>query len=86
MVTAGSPLGLDAVQKNLLKPRVRHPGVPWLTVFDTNDVVALGHPLRPTWGDPLTDVEVENGAEPHSISRYLEHAEVAGPIGSEMSS
>lgn len=47
-------------------------------------VVALGKPLRQSWGDPLTDVEVENGADSHSISRYLAHPEVAGPIGAAM--
>lgn len=85
-VTAGSPLGLEAVQKNLLSPGAQHPGVPWLTAFDENDIVALGHPLRRSWGDPLTDVEVENGGEPHSISRYLEHAQVADPIGASVAS
>ncbi len=79
-VTTGSPLGLEAVQRNLLEPGCAHPGVPWLCAFDTNDVVALGSPLRPSWGDPLTDVEVENGNDPHSISKYLAHPEVAGPI------
>lgn len=80
-VTTGSPLGLEAVQRNLRTPGCVHPGTPWLSAYDVNDVVALGNPLRPAWGDPLTDVEVENEHEPHSISRYLAHAEVAGPIG-----
>ena len=84
-VTTGSPLGLDAVQKNLLEPGAKHPGVPWLAAFDENDVVALGHPLQGAWGDPLTDVEVENGPEPHSISRYLAHAPVAEAIGAAVS-
>lgn len=84
-VTTGSPLGLEAVQRNLLNPGRRHPGLPWLTAFDINDVVALGHPLRRSWGDPLRDVEVENDNDPHSISRYLSHARVAGPIGAEAS-
>lgn len=80
-VTAGSPLGLDAVQKNLLTPGPHNPGVNWLTAYDVHDIVALGHPLRPTWGSPLQDIEVDNGASPHSIERYLGHAEVAGAIG-----
>jgi len=80
-VTAGSPLGLDAVQRNLLDKGRHNPGVPWLTCYDVNDVVALGHPLRPTWGDPLQDVEVQNGDSPHSIERYLGHPEVAAAIG-----
>jgi hypothetical protein len=39
--------------------------------------VALGHPLRPTWGDPLMDVQVENDDAPHSIERYLSHTQIA---------
>jgi hypothetical protein len=80
-VTAGSPLGLDAVQKNLLTHGARNPGVPWLSAFDVHDIVALGHPLLPAWGPPLRDVGVDNGDNPHSIERYLNHPEVAGPIG-----
>lgn len=84
-VTTGSPLGLDAVQRNLLQPGCRHPGTPWTSAYDVQDVVALGHPLRPAWGTPLQDVEVSNRSDPHSVSRYLAHAEVAGPVGVEMS-
>jgi hypothetical protein len=80
-VTAGSPLGLDAVQKNLLTHGARNPGVPWLSAFDVHDIVALGHPLLPAWGPPLRDVGVDNGDNPHSIERYLNHPEVAGPLG-----
>ena len=80
-VTAGSPLGLDAVQKNLLTKGTVNPGVPWLTCWDVNDVVAIGHPLRPTWKDPLQEVEVENSDAPHSIERYLGHPQVARVIG-----
>ena len=83
-VTAGSPLGLDAVQKNLLTRGARHPGVPWVSAYDVHDIVALGHPLLPAWGPPLRDVEVDNGDSPHSIERYLGHPEVAGPIGREI--
>ena len=80
-VTAGSPLALEAVQRNLRTPGRTNPGVPWVSAYDVNDVVALGHPFRPIWGDPLTDVQVENADQPHSISRYLAHPEVADPIG-----
>jgi hypothetical protein len=80
-ITAGSPLGMDAVQRNLNTEGTVNPGVPWFSAYDVNDIVALGHPLRVTWKSPLTDVEVENGQEPHSITKYLAHGEVAGPIG-----
>lgn len=84
-VCAGSPLGLDAVQKNLKTKGAVNPGVPWLSAYDVNDIVALGNPLHRTWGSPLTDVEVENGQEPHSITKYLGHPEVAGQISDALS-
>ncbi|RSN64386.1 hypothetical protein [Actinomadura sp. WAC 06369] len=82
-ITAGSPLGLEAVQRNMRPPGARHPGpaVPWFSAYDVRDVVALGHPLRPAYGEPLTDIRVENGDAPHLIERYLAHADVARPIG-----
>jgi hypothetical protein len=77
-VTLGSPLGLPAVYRNLLCKGPVHPaGVSWQTGYDVNDVVALGHPLRPIYHDPLIDAAVENGDAPHSIDRYLSHPEVA---------
>jgi hypothetical protein len=77
-VTLGSPLGLPTVQRNLKAKGPHHPeNIDWLTAYDTNDVVALGHPLRPTWGEPLADKQVENGDAPHSIERYLGHSDVA---------
>lgn len=79
-VTAGSPLGLDAVVRNLPTEERKHPGIPWLTTFDVNDVVATGHPLTPRWGQPLTEIEVDNKQEPHAIERYLAHPQVAGGI------
>lgn len=79
-ITAGSPLGLDAIKKNLHTPGAANPDVDWLTAYDVNDIVALGHPLKPTWGPPLLDIEVDNGEPPHSIESYLRHREVAGPI------
>ena len=80
-ITAGSPLGLDAVEKNLLTQGARNPGVSWVSAYDVHDIVALGHPLLPSWGPPLVDVKVDNADSPHSIERYLTHPEVAGPIG-----
>lgn len=76
-LTCGSPLGLPAVQRNLQTRPFRNPGVDWLSAYDVRDVVALGHPLRPSWKDPLADLAVDNGDAPHSIERYLAHREVA---------
>ncbi len=75
-VTAGTPLGLTAVQRNLLTKGTVKPDVRWLNCWDVNDIVAIGHPLRPAWGD-LKEIEVENADKPHSIERYLSHAAVA---------
>ncbi|MFJ7593510.1 hypothetical protein ACIQZO_40325 [Streptomyces sp. NPDC097617] len=84
-VTAGSPLGLEAVQNNLLSEGTIHPRVPrWVSTYDVNDIVALGHPLQATWGEPLKDIEVDNGDAPHSIARYLGHREVAWHIGESL--
>ncbi|MBF8185811.1 hypothetical protein ITP53_08660 [Nonomuraea sp. K274] len=80
-VTAGSPLGLPTIQRNLLARGTIHPGVAWLTAYDVNDIVALGHPLERAWGVPLDQVEVENLDAPHAIDRYLSHRTVAAPIG-----
>jgi hypothetical protein len=80
-VTAGSPLGMPTIQRNLLAKGTRHPGVDWLTTYDVNDIVALGHPLERAWGTPLDQVEVDNRDEPHAIERYLAHRQVAAPIG-----
>lgn len=84
-VTAGSPLGIDAVRRNLLPGGGDNPGLTWVSTYDVNDIVALGHPLAPKWGSPaVVDVEVENDAEPHSIARYLAHADVADHIGTAL--
>ncbi|MGN9837318.1 hypothetical protein ACTMTI_04235 [Nonomuraea sp. H19] len=80
-VTAGSPLGLPTIQRNLLARGTVHPRVEWLTTYDVNDIVALGHPLDGAWGTPLSQVEVENRDAPHAIDRYLGHRTVATPIG-----
>ncbi len=87
LVTAGSPLGLQAVYRNLLAGRAKHPGVPaWLTVWDGDDFVALGHPLHPLYGSPLDDVQVDNpDDQAHSISEYLSNEEVAAAIGAALS-
>ncbi|WP_030620709.1 hypothetical protein [Streptomyces fulvoviolaceus] len=83
-VTAGSPLGLEAVCKNLETPGPRNIDVDWLTTYDVSDIVALGHPLQKRdWGG-VENVQVDNGDEPHSIERYLGHPEVAQRIGAAL--
>ncbi len=85
LVTAGSPLGLDAVYRNLRTPGALHPGVEWISAWDPDDFGALGHPLTPLYGGPLEDVRVDNPAdEVHSIERYLGHEPVARRIGARL--
>jgi hypothetical protein len=82
LVTVGSPLGLQACYRNLLAGGPVHPKVPaWLTVFDPDDFVALGHPLGRLYGDPLDDLRVDNPAnKAHAIEHYLGHQAVATRI------
>jgi hypothetical protein len=85
LVTAGSPLGLGAVQRHLRTPGALHPGVEWITAWDPDDFGALGHPLTPCFGEPLEDLRVDNpSAEVHSIERYLGHEPVAKRIGARL--
>lgn len=61
LVTLGAPLGLEGVYRNLEPPGTKHPGVSaWLTVWDPLDFVALGHPIKKLYGEPLTEEQVRN--------------------------
>ncbi|KPI17995.1 hypothetical protein OV450_7959 [Actinobacteria bacterium OV450] len=83
-VTAGSPLGMNAVNQHLLVPGPHRPEIvrDWLNVWCHTDAVAVGCPLeRQGWGK-LTEVAVVNGCErAHNIDEYLSHATVASQIG-----
>lgn len=87
LLTAGSPLGLRAIQRNLLTPGCVHPGVPaWATVWDDDDFVALGHPIAEKFGSPLEEFRVDNPrGRAHSIEEYLAHPQVAAWIGARLS-
>jgi endonuclease G, mitochondrial len=82
-VTAGSPLGLDAVYNKLLvrgahRPdRIEH----WLNTWYAGDPIAIGCPLRRTWTGQLQEIAVDNPKErAHDIAEYLAHGPVAGSI------
>ena len=90
LVTAGSPLGLPAVQHSLIGgTRTAKPPVPaldtdsnprWTNAYDVTDVVALIHPLRDHFqGGPraIRDVVTHNPTGPHSIEDYLSDPDVA---------
>ena len=82
-VTAGSPLGLDAVYNKLQvrgahRPdRIGH----WLNTWYAGDPIAIGCPLRSAWTGQLQEIPVDNPKErAHDIAEYLAHAAVAGSI------
>jgi len=90
LITAGSPLGLPAVQRHLVggtrgaKPRL--PAIDadadprWLNAYDVSDVVALIHPLRDHFQggrQAIRDVVTHNPTAPHSIEDYLSDPDVA---------
>jgi endonuclease G, mitochondrial len=80
LVTAGSPLGLDAVFRRLL---VGGPNRPkragrWLNVWCPADPVTIGCPLRDDWKGQLDEVAVNNPKEQaHAISEYMAHPAIA---------
>ncbi|MBM7169450.1 antibiotic ABC transporter ATP-binding protein [Streptomyces sp. G44] len=78
LITLGSPLGLRGLVFDRLipaphretgswPPRIRR----WTNVADRGDIVALVKRLAPRFGPEVADHEVDNGAEMHSMSRYL---------------
>lgn len=90
-VTAGAPLGLPVVMRNL-RPPWRNDGkrsgplrkgtpVPWLNAFDVRDFVALVHPLGNFYAAPVRDERTNNPSDAHSIQDYLSDPDVARPIG-----
>ncbi|MFI1392675.1 trypsin-like peptidase domain-containing protein [Streptomyces griseoaurantiacus] len=84
LVTAGSPLGMDAVFSRLLAngPNRRAGIDTWLNAWCPTDAVAIGCPLSGrTWGE-VSDVAVVNASgRAHSIEEYLAHPEVAAKVG-----
>ncbi|MFG2222052.1 trypsin-like peptidase domain-containing protein [Streptomyces sp. NPDC048644] len=82
LVTVGSPLGLDAVHRRLLRPGTERPAsvTDWINVWCPTDAVAVGCPLAPVWGE-VTDIAVINARDrAHRIDAYLSHPEVAARL------
>jgi hypothetical protein len=89
LVTLGSPLGIPNLVFERLTPAPvggvgAWPGrvAGWVNVADADDVVALRKKLAPLFppsdgGAGVEDYLVDNGNEPHAISRYL-NAEPTG--------
>ncbi|MFE2648006.1 hypothetical protein ACFXDO_36470 [Streptomyces nigra] len=88
-VTLGSPLALGGVVLQRLVPRP--PSCPervraWLNFWDRNDIV-VGRPRLADWIAPSSSgVKAQTapvksaGVWTHTATKYLEHAEVAGPV------
>ncbi|MBT1093526.1 hypothetical protein [Streptomyces sp. Tu102] len=86
LVTIGSPLGIPHLILHRLEPKpvglggaVRGvwPGgeqLAWTNIADEGDVVALVKDLRPSFGDGLHGVRVNNGARAHDATAYLTDA------------
>jgi hypothetical protein len=84
LVTAGSPLGLDAVYRRLQPPGANRPNnvQRWINAWYAGDPVAIGCPLRTAWAGQLDEIAVDNPRDhAHDIAEYLAHAAVANRIG-----
>jgi hypothetical protein len=93
LVTLGSPLGIPNLVFERLTPAPvggvgAWPGrvAGWVNITDADDVVALRKRLAPLFAalDGATAVQdhlVDNGDEPHAISRYLNAAATGAALG-----
>ena len=93
LVTLGSPLGIPNLVFERLTPAPAGgvgawPGrvAGWVNVADPIDVVALRKQLAPLFPAPdggagVEDHLVDNGDEPHAISRYLNAAPTGAALG-----
>ncbi len=92
LITLGSPLGIPNLIFDHLTPAPTEQGGAWpgavrrwVNIADPDDVVALRKDLAglfppPPGVDPVLDEPVENGDEPHAISRYLNSAEAGTAV------
>jgi hypothetical protein len=82
LVTAGSPLGMDAVYNRLLTGGAHRPDVDrWTNVWAAADAVAIGCPLADDWPGQLEELLVDNPKDrAHSIEEYLSHRQVAAVV------
>ncbi|MEU2450535.1 serine protease [Streptomyces sp. NPDC012765] len=83
LVTAGSPLGMNAVNSRLAPPGTNRPATvtEWVNVWCPTDAVAIGCPLEPVWGKLTEEHAVVNASDrAHSIEEYLAHPDIAAAI------
>ena len=91
LVTLGSPLGLQTIVYQQLRPQP--PSFPanvrrWVNVADRDDFIAAEPDLKALFGaDMPADAvleggyTVDNGASPHNADFYLGKAHVGRPVG-----
>jgi hypothetical protein len=91
LVTLGSPLGIrNVILDRLIPPPRRTDGgltgprprsvTAWTNIADRADFVALVKRLRPVFGPPLTDIEINNGVTVHAVARYLTSPDVGAAV------
>jgi len=97
LVTLGSPLGIPNVVFDQLTPSPTGgagawPGTvaAWVNVADPDDIVALRKDLAPLFpgvapGHAVADRLVDNGDEPHAVSRYLNTRQTGSALGDALS-
>ncbi|MFD1932604.1 trypsin-like serine peptidase [Nonomuraea mangrovi] len=87
LVTAGSPLGLDAVHRNLLAGGTsRPPGVgAWLNAWCPSDPVCIGCPLGDDWKCQVDERAVDNPLQrAHDVEEYLSHPAIARTVSAAL--
>jgi endonuclease G len=83
LITAGSPLGMDAVYKRLLSAGPHRPERVgrWVNVFCPPDPVAIGCPVCNSWAGQVEEIVTANPKErAHAIEEYLADARVARSV------
>ena len=90
LVTLGSPLGVETVVLQRLRPPASFPAQVrrWVNVADTDDLVAAEPNLTSLFAATMPReaifegaYTVDNGAEPHSAKFYLGKDHVGRPVG-----
>jgi hypothetical protein len=87
LVTAGSPLGMDAVFGRLLAGGPRYPerAAAWLNAWSAADAVSIGCPLADDWGDRVREVRTTNARDrAHDIGEYLADRRVSATISTAL--
>lgn len=85
LITLGSPLGLRSIREAMSQRARDHaPGLPpgvlrWVNIYDPRDAVSLAGGLAGYWPQ-VADKTVDNGNEPHAVSRYLGKKVTGGAV------